>query len=59
MKTQYITDDAGNIKTVLLSYKKYLKMLKEQEELEEMKSEFGQTVSFQEYVARKKKRYNS
>ena len=58
MKTQYITDDAGNIKSVLLSYKKYLKLLKEQEELEEMRSEFGQTVSFQEYVARKKKRYN-
>jgi hypothetical protein len=58
MKTQYITDDAGNIKSVLLSYKKYLKLLKEQEELEEMKSEFGQTVSFQEYVAKKKKRYN-
>ena len=25
MKTQYITDDDGNIKSVLLSYKKYLK----------------------------------
>lgn len=58
MKTQYITDDDGNIKSVLLSYKKYLQMLKEQEELEKMKSEFGHAVSFQEYVVKRKKRSN-
>lgn len=58
MKTQYITDDDGNIKSVLLSYKKYVKMLKEQEELEKMRSEFGHTVSFQEYTVKRKKRSN-
>lgn len=58
MKTQYITDDDGNIKSVLLSYKKYVKMLKEQEELEKMRSEFGHTVSFQEYIVKRKKRSN-
>jgi len=58
MKTQYITDDEGNIKSVLLSYKKYLKMLKEQDELEKMRSEFGQTVSFNDYAVKRKERSN-
>jgi len=58
MKTQYITDDEGNIQSVLLSYKKYLKMLKEHDELEKMRTEFGHTVSFNEYVVKRKKRSN-
>ncbi len=33
-------------------------MLKELDELEKMKSEFGHTVSFQEYVVKRKKRHN-
>jgi hypothetical protein len=58
MKTQYITDNEGNIQSVLLSYKKYVKMLKELSELEKMRSEFGRTVSINEYTVKRKKRSN-
>jgi hypothetical protein len=47
MKTQYITDENGRRVSVIISFKDYKKMIKNLEELEDIKS-YDKTISSNE-----------
>jgi hypothetical protein len=62
MHTQFITDDKGNKKAVILSMKDYKKMIEDLEDLDdirlydEAKAKKEKSISFDQYLKQRKKR---
>jgi hypothetical protein len=62
MKTQYITDDKGNIVSIVIPVKEYKRILKELEELEdirqfdEVKAMNEKSIPFENYIKVREKK---